>query len=582
MVAPSRHGIKLVDAATAKAHCPPDVGPTRSRRGGQDGGAGRTTGDTAEAGAPGEKGLKGGALGFVSGVVIGVASTAPGYSLAAVLGLVAVAVGYQAPAVLLLAFIPMLFIASSYYYMNRADPDCGTTFSWVTKAMGPYWGWMGGWGIIVADIIVMANLAEIAAIYSLQPVRRSTDPNSWVVLGLGVAWIAVMTIITWIGIELSARTQVLLLGAELVTLALFAVIALVPGLHAAMWADSVQPSLEWFNPFLIPDATALTAGLILAIFIYWGWDSTVTVNEESEDSTEGPGKAAIVSTLILLGIYLLVSTAAQAVHGIEFLTLDENTGDVLGALASDVHGQSARQAADHRRADLGGRLHPDHHPADRADAAVDGRQEGGPVVLGEDQSALPDAGAGDAWMGALSIVWYVGLKLVSENILYDAIAALGLMIAFYYGLTGFACAIYYRYELMKSVKNFLFIGVLPVIGGVDPDVRVGQVRSSTWPIRRTPSPATRGSASGRPSSSASGMMLFGVVLMLLQRMREPEFFKRKARGRGSPRRDPWRLVRQRGRRLRWLARSSWGSTDPAGPRQPWSRRSRWRRPSGPG
>ena len=115
-----------------------------------------------------DKGLKKDALGFVSSVVIGVASTAPGYSLAASLGfVVAVAgIGLQAPAVLLLAFVPMLLIASAYYYMNRADPDCGTTFSWVTSAMGPSWGWLGGWAIIVADVIVMANLAQIAGLYS--------------------------------------------------------------------------------------------------------------------------------------------------------------------------------------------------------------------------------------------------------------------------------------------------------------------------------------------------------------------------------------------------------------------------------
>ena len=103
----------------------------------------------------GEKGLKTGALGFISSVVIGVASTAPGYSLAASLGLVTLVVGLQAPAIMLLAFVPMLFIASAYYYLNRADPDCGTTFSWVTRAMGPHLGWMGGWGIIAADVIVM-------------------------------------------------------------------------------------------------------------------------------------------------------------------------------------------------------------------------------------------------------------------------------------------------------------------------------------------------------------------------------------------------------------------------------------------
>ena len=102
------------------------------------------------AGAPAETpaeaaGLKAGALGFISSLVIGVASTAPGYSLAASLGLVVAitGIGLQAPAVLLVAFVPMLLIASAYYYMNRADPDCGTTFSWATRAMGPWAGWSG-------------------------------------------------------------------------------------------------------------------------------------------------------------------------------------------------------------------------------------------------------------------------------------------------------------------------------------------------------------------------------------------------------------------------------------------------------
>src|SRR5215218_9826075 len=115
-----------------------------------------------------DKGLKRNAIGFVSSVVIGVASTAPGYSLAASLGFIAAVGGIalQAPAILLLAFIPMAMIAAAYYYMNRADPDCGTTFAWVTKAMGPSAGWLGGWAIVVADIIVMANLAQTAGKYT--------------------------------------------------------------------------------------------------------------------------------------------------------------------------------------------------------------------------------------------------------------------------------------------------------------------------------------------------------------------------------------------------------------------------------
>lgn len=89
------------------------------------------------------KGLKEGSVGFWDGVAIGVDSTAPAYTIAAVLGSIAIIAGTKAPAVLIVSFIPMLFIAGAFSYMNRADPDCGTTFSWVSRAMGPWMGWMG-------------------------------------------------------------------------------------------------------------------------------------------------------------------------------------------------------------------------------------------------------------------------------------------------------------------------------------------------------------------------------------------------------------------------------------------------------
>ena len=59
----------------------------------------------------------------------------------------------------------------------------------------------------------------------------------------------------------------------------------------------------------------LVVALLLAVFIYWGWDSGVAVNEESEDPAEGPGKAAVMSTILLVLIYVVVSAAAQAFHG---------------------------------------------------------------------------------------------------------------------------------------------------------------------------------------------------------------------------------------------------------------------------
>ena len=121
-----------------------------------------------EAAAPqrSEHGLKKDAIGFLDGLIIGIASTAPAYSLAAVLAIVVVGVGVQAPAVLLASFVPMFLIASAFYYMNRADPDCGTTFSWITRAMGPSLGWVGGWAVSTTGILVIGSLAQVAAYYT--------------------------------------------------------------------------------------------------------------------------------------------------------------------------------------------------------------------------------------------------------------------------------------------------------------------------------------------------------------------------------------------------------------------------------
>src|SRR5215212_11064722 len=98
-------------------------------------------------------------------LVIGLASTSPAYSLAAIIGPVVALVGVYAPGVLLASFVPMLMIASAFYYLNRADQDCGTTFSWVTRAMGPYAGFMGGWAICTTGILVVGSLADVSAFY---------------------------------------------------------------------------------------------------------------------------------------------------------------------------------------------------------------------------------------------------------------------------------------------------------------------------------------------------------------------------------------------------------------------------------
>src|SRR5579875_332275 len=238
---------------------------------------------------PLDKGLKSGALGLISNIVIATASVAPAYSLAATLGFVVAAIGLQSPAVAVLAFVPMLLCSIGYNELNKADPDAGTTFTWSTRAFSPGTGWAGGWAIVASDILVMASLAQVAGQYIFflfggPSSSIGKNPTSGWVLLLGILWIVAMTIICYVGIEH----------------------------HPAV---SIPISASWFNPFHA-HFTSFISGLVLFLFIYWGWDTGVSINEETKDRRRTPGLSAIISTVILLVIYGLVTTSVQSFAGI--------------------------------------------------------------------------------------------------------------------------------------------------------------------------------------------------------------------------------------------------------------------------
>src|ERR1700728_3745544 len=225
-----------------------------------------------------DKGLKTGALGLVSSVVMGVASTAPAYSLAATLFFVVGAVALKSPLVAALAFVPMLLCSIGFSELNKADPDCGTTFIWATRAFGP----RVGWGVVAADILVMASLAQVAGQYLFFLFQGpssaiGTDASGGWVLLVGVLWIVAMTYICYRGIEVSANFQKVLLSIELVMLIVMSLTALVRVYSGHATAGSLHPSLGCLSPSHL-SLSSFVFGIILMLFIYWGWDTALSVN----------------------------------------------------------------------------------------------------------------------------------------------------------------------------------------------------------------------------------------------------------------------------------------------------------------
>jgi amino acid transporter len=471
-----------------------------------------------------DKGLKKNAIGYLSNVVIGVASTAPAYSLAVTLGFIVAVkgVGVHAPAVLLVSFVPMLLIAVGYKYLNRADPDAGTTFAWATRALGPGMGWWNGYTIVLADVIVMASLADIAAIYTFKLFGfTELGESKAAIIVASVIWIAVMTWICYRGIELSARVQQFLLSAEVLILGIFAVVALAK-VYGGHPANSIEPRASWFDPTQLSFGH-LVDGVLLGVFIYWGWDSGVAVNEESEDSNEGPGRAAVVSTIMLLVIYLVVSAGAQSFHGTSFL--ESHQEDVLSALGKGVLGGVLYKlliiavltsaSASTQTTIL---------PTARTTLSM-AKWKALPGVIGRIHTRYLTPTVSTLGMGALSIAVTVALLLISEKVLEDSLVALGFPICFYYGFTGIACAVYYRHELLKSARKFLLLGLAPVAGALMLFGVFGKAAEYYGHKANVSSPPIAGVT--LPLWLGVGGLALGFVLMLVARPYFGDFFKRK-------------------------------------------------------
>ena len=499
-----------------------------------------------------DKGLRSGALGLVSTTIIATASVAPAYSIAATLVFVVAVVGLQAPAVTVLAFVPMLLTSIGYSELNKADPDCGTTFTWATRAFGPKTGWAGGWAIVAADILVMASLAQVAGQYVFLLVNAngigSNASSGWVLLA-GVTWIVLMTVICYVGIEVSANFQKVLLAIELVMLAALSVTALIKVGGGTAPAGHLTPNISWFNPFHISSFSTFASGIILMVFIYWGWDTGVAVNEETKDSRRTPGLAAILSTLILLVTYTLTVTSMQAFAGIgtkgNGLGNLSNAGDVLSIQGKLVFSGGGGTFFYHLLllmvlSSAAASTQTTILPTARTTLSM-AAYKALPKAFARVSPRFLTPTVSTIAMGAVSIAFYVAVNYThnSLGVIGDAVIAIGLYIAFYYGLTGFACAWYYRRNLTSSVRNLFMQGILPVAGALmlwflggwsvwlDYDVATAN-DFTMWTV-----PGLHWQVGGA-FVIAVGAAIAGIIFFVYCRVTGPAFFRKETLTRATP------------------------------------------------
>jgi amino acid transporter len=136
-----------------------------------------------------------------------------------------------------------------------------------------------------------------------------------------VVFLAVNTVINYIGISFTALVNRLFLAAELIFLVIFAVIAITAisrGTGGARFTTAPLFDAADFSPALV--ATALS----IAVLSFLGFDGIATLSEEAKGGRRAAG-VAMISGLLLVAAFFVTQTwlAAMLVPDIESFTEDE-------------------------------------------------------------------------------------------------------------------------------------------------------------------------------------------------------------------------------------------------------------------
>ena len=490
-----------------------------------------------------KKGLSAGTVGMIGAVVIGISTIAPAYTLTASLGPTVSEVGFQVPAIIIVGFLPMLLVALGYRELNRLMLDSGTSFTWGVRAFGPWIGWMTGWGLVAATVIVLSNLAGIAVEFLFLLIDQMAGSpgtiaelafNPFINVAVCLLFMAGATVVSYRDLQTTQKLQYFLVGFQVIVLVLFSIAALVHVANGTAF-DASPVELSWFNPFAVGDFGAVVAGLSLSIFIFWGWDVVLTMNEETKNPEKTPGRAATVTVLVVAGLYLLISISLLAFAGVGTGALGLGneeiqanvffylSGPVLGPLAFLVSLAVLTSSA-----------------ASLQSTAV------GPartlLAMGH-YKALPDSfarvsprfftpGYATIVSAVVASVFYAVMRFLSENVLWDTITALGMMICFYYGLTAFACVWYFRKQWFDSAGSFFFTFLFPLVGGVI----LAVLFVITLVDSMDPDYGSGSNVAGVGLVFILGVtiILAGLAIMVWQAIKRPAFFRGETLGMDAP------------------------------------------------
>jgi amino acid transporter len=378
-----------------------------------------------------------------------------------------------------------------YRELNRSIPDSGTSFTWGARALGPRFGWLTGWGLIASTIVVLASLAQIAAVFLYETIDwiiSSFGDSTWHVLSdlntgnklFNVVSVVALTIgATWFvyhDIQITARFQYIMVAFQLVAVFIFAVVAIVKHNKGTGPDYGSDFSLDWLNPISVIQqpgfgSGALISGLTVAVFIYWGWDVVLTITEETKNPQKTPGRAAALTIVLITIYYLFISIATIMFAGVGEQELGltgskiQDGENVFAVLAVPVMGKGLAILV--FLAILSSSLASlESTFVSPARTMLAMGHYGGLGRGFAKTSKFATPGTATLVAGGVAAGYYALMRPISDNVLSDTVDTTAIFICFYYGLTSFAAVWYFRKQWFASFRNFWFQLFFPLVGGL--------------------------------------------------------------------------------------------------------------------
>jgi amino acid transporter len=393
-----------------------------------------------------------------------VAGSAPAYSIAATTALLVSTVGLAGPAALLWCGIPMFGIAVAYHQLNKTGPSAGAAYAWVGRVLHPYLGWLTGWCLVVSATIFMVAGSVPAGQFTLSLFSTSAESHTWLVVLVGSIWFLGMAYFVARGVRITANAQWIMSSVECGLLVIFVILGFV---HASNHPH-LSFSLSWlgFSHFtgFTGAGGSFVAGALIAAFYYWGWDVSSNLGEETHDSEKNSGPGGLIGVVIVFVLFELftivinMDVPAKTINGSSNVL--QNLGHIVGgglggklmiiavslstiATLETTLIQVTRSlwsmAKEKTLPARFGQLHPEWHTPVFATAVV----------------------------AVVSLVIFVVSSFAHSvnQVLGDAISAIGLQIAVYYSLAGLTAVVAFRKLAFKSASNFLLMFLFPLLGG---------------------------------------------------------------------------------------------------------------------